>query len=344
MLKRGTEVLQRYDYVYGQIDRSGNLDTTKNNGQLGRIESYIGAAKQWTQKLSYDSIGRLSEAKEYRGDTNALTYKQHFDFDRFGNLYRKAANNGTTGQENPLPYTPIEDADISKSTNRFTTDTAYDEAGDVTADNKFHTMGFAYDANGRMVKATKENTSDALSVYDAAGMRVVERVTGEMAKVWTMSLVSGLICVLCFITSGCPQEKVSPECFRFYREINSEQREREFDNFDTETQFRIYRCGFDFMPIETAQSSQIARKGPVIIPDLLNRLRIEHDPVSKFAIIIIFERMSARGYLDDRNDVIDAIASTISEMEAGWAKDYSEDSLSRIRENISENENNHNSS
>jgi YD repeat-containing protein len=131
---------------------------------------------QWTQKFSYDSIGRLSEAKEYRGDTNALTYKQHFDFDQFGNLYRKAANNGTTGQEDPLPYTPIEDADISKSTNRFTTDTAYDEAGDVTADNKFRTMGFAYDANGRMVKATRENTPDALSVYDGAGMRVAERV------------------------------------------------------------------------------------------------------------------------------------------------------------------------
>jgi hypothetical protein len=33
-------------------------------------------------------------------------------------------------------------------------------------------MGFAYDANGRMVKATEVNQSDALSVYDAAGMRL----------------------------------------------------------------------------------------------------------------------------------------------------------------------------
>jgi YD repeat-containing protein len=87
-LKRGAEVVQKYDYGFGQIDANGNLDTTKNNGQLAKIESYIGANKQWTQKFGYDSIGRLSESKEYRGDTNALSYKQKFDFDRFGNLYR----------------------------------------------------------------------------------------------------------------------------------------------------------------------------------------------------------------------------------------------------------------
>lgn len=53
---------------------------------------------------------------------------------------------------------PIEDADISNSTNRFTTGTTYDEAGEVVTDNKFRGMGFAYDANGRVVKATKANT------------------------------------------------------------------------------------------------------------------------------------------------------------------------------------------
>lgn len=37
-------------------------------------------------------------------------------------------------------------------------------------------MGFGYDVNGRMVKATKTSTPDALSTYDAAGMRVAEKV------------------------------------------------------------------------------------------------------------------------------------------------------------------------
>lgn len=175
-LKRGTEVLQKYDYGYGQIDQNGNLDITKNNGQIARVESHIGTAKQWTQKFSYDSLGRLAEAKEYRGDTNALSYKQKFDFDKFGNLYRKNASNSVAGQETPLAFTPIEDADINKANNRFATQTTYDNAGNVITDNKFREMNYGYDANGRMVKATRANVPDAASVYDASGMRVAEKV------------------------------------------------------------------------------------------------------------------------------------------------------------------------
>lgn len=56
---------------------------------------------------------------------------------------------------------PIEDDDIAMSTNRFTSDTTYDDAGEVIADNKFREMGFGYNANGRQVKATKTNRPDA---------------------------------------------------------------------------------------------------------------------------------------------------------------------------------------
>lgn len=171
-------MLQKYDYGYGQIDQYGNLDVTKNNGQLAKVDSYIGAAKQWTQKFKYDSLGRLSEASEQRGDTNGLSYKQTFDFDRFGNLYRKASSNPTAGQENPLPYTAIEEeeADISKSTNCLTSNTIYDDVGNVTQDTKFRNLKFAYDANGRMIKTSNiDDTNQANSVYDASGQRVATR-------------------------------------------------------------------------------------------------------------------------------------------------------------------------
>ena len=174
-LTRGSEVVQKYNYNYGDLDSSSNL---KNNGKLEQIESFIGSNKQWTQNFRYDSIGRLKEAQEKRGDTNALTYKQVFDFDRFGNLYRKLASNPTTGQQNPLPTSWIEDTHIDKNTNRFTTatGTSYNEAGQVTQDNKFREMGFAYDANGRVVKATRANTPDAHTVYDALGNRVATKI------------------------------------------------------------------------------------------------------------------------------------------------------------------------
>lgn len=176
-LKKGPETLQKYDYGYGHIDpATGVLDVTKNNGQLSMIESHTGTVKQSTQKFKYDHVGRLKESAEYRGDNGNLTYKQVFDFDRFGNLYRKASQNPTTGQANPLAYTAIEESDISKSTNRFTSDTTYDDAGQVTTDSKFRQMSFAYDDNGRQVKATRASVPDAWTVYDAAGNRVATKV------------------------------------------------------------------------------------------------------------------------------------------------------------------------
>jgi RHS repeat-associated protein len=176
-LLKGAETLQRYDYTYGQIDQNDNLNPTKNNGQLAQVESYIGTAKQFTKKFSYDSIGRLSKEEELRGDNSALTYRSQFDYDRFGNLYRKQANN-----TNSLSYSPIEDGEIDKSTNRFTSNTQYDDAGNVTSDYKFRSMSYSYDANGRMVRtSTVSNTNQASSVYDASGNRVATKVGG----VWT---------------------------------------------------------------------------------------------------------------------------------------------------------------
>ena len=188
-LKRGTVVLQEYRYGYGQINSSNNLDTTKNNGQLAQIEGYIGTTKQFTQKFDYDAVGRLGETREYRGDNDTstgLTYKQHFDYDRFGNQYHLAQNNPTAGQPPSVALAPIEAADIDKNTNRFTanTGTTYDEAGNVITDNKFRAMSFAYDANGRVVKATKANTPEAISVYDAAGRKIAERVN----DIWKFSI------------------------------------------------------------------------------------------------------------------------------------------------------------
>jgi RHS repeat-associated protein len=180
VLKKGTDVLQQYDYKYGKINSTdGTVDITKNNGQLARIESFIGANKQSQQRFEYDSIGRLAQSSEHRGDNGNLTYKQNFGYDRFGNLYRKAASNLTAGQQNPLPFTPIEeDTDIDKNTNKFKTTTGitYNEAGQVITDNKFRNMSFGYDANGRNMKVTRSGVPDALTVYDAQGNRAATKV------------------------------------------------------------------------------------------------------------------------------------------------------------------------
>lgn len=176
-LKKGTEVLQKYSYAYGQIDQNGNIVASKNNGQLGQIESYIGANKQWTRKFIYDSIGRLGKEEEFRGDNSGLVYRNQYDYDRFGNLYRKQANN-----PNSLSANWIEDAQISKATNRFTSATVYDDAGNVIQDTKFRNQNYWYDANGRMYRAAGVNQPNQSNVvYDASGQRVAAQAGG----VWT---------------------------------------------------------------------------------------------------------------------------------------------------------------
>ena len=93
-LVKDSNSLQRYEYTYGVVDQStGNVDENKNNGQIARVEGFIGNTKQWQQRFSYDSIGRLSTAGEYRGDNLSLTYQSNFSYDRFGNRYQKQAQN-----------------------------------------------------------------------------------------------------------------------------------------------------------------------------------------------------------------------------------------------------------
>ena len=185
-LKRGAETLQKYDYGYGQIDTStGTIAANSNNGQLAKVESTIGISKQLEQRFGYDSVGRLSESREQRGDNGSLAYKQNFDYDRFGNLYRKNSSNPTTGQQTPIGFTPIESSDISKATNHFTTDTQYDDAGNVVQDTKYRNQNFWYDANGRMYKTQRINfPNQSNAVYDASGMRVANQVDG----IWTFSV------------------------------------------------------------------------------------------------------------------------------------------------------------
>jgi RHS repeat-associated protein len=99
-----------------------------------------------------------------------------FDYDRWGNRYRKVASNSQS-----LPFTPIEDADINKATNRFTSTTniVYDEAGNITTDSKFRSLQLKYDANGRAVSSQPTGGgSEAKAVYDGSGNRVATQANG----------------------------------------------------------------------------------------------------------------------------------------------------------------------
>ena len=176
-LKQGAtgSELQRFNYSYGQVTQTtGSIDTSKNNGQIGRVDGFINGSttKEWDQRFVYDELGRLSIAAEYQqGNNSNKTWQVQYGYDRWGNRFQ--SGNGNTG----VNYISVLAGDMDAATNRFiaggSTPTTYDAAGNITIDTKFRGLKYDYDANGRQSAAKLlDNTSIQNSVYDCAGQRV----------------------------------------------------------------------------------------------------------------------------------------------------------------------------
>ena len=180
-LTQGATTVQRYEYRYGRVNTAtGEVDATKNNGQVGRIEGFVGTQKQWQQRFSYDSLGRLSSAGEYRGDNGGQSYLLNYDYDVYGNRYQKSSRN--TG--NPVAQSWVEDGAFNPTTNRFNSGTTYDDSGNVVTDSRFRLRQFQYDANNRQKQSSNLDGSNAVvSVYDGAGQRVATKAGGVLTNV-----------------------------------------------------------------------------------------------------------------------------------------------------------------
>lgn len=177
LTKNGTQI-QHYDYKYGLYDPATNtLDETKNTGQIAQIESFVSAQKQWQQRFAYDNLDRLTSAREFRGDNNQRSYLVNYEFDVFGNRYQKQTQNS----DNPFPQVWVEPGQIVQATNRFSSGMTYDDAGNVTDDQKFRHRKFQYDANNRQKQSSNSDGSGAVvSVFDAGGKRVGTQVNGSL--------------------------------------------------------------------------------------------------------------------------------------------------------------------
>ena len=180
LTKSGTQI-QHYDYKYGAYDPTSNtIDETKNAGQIAQIEGLVGTQKQWQQRFAYDKIGRLSSAREFRGDNSQQSYLVNYEYDVFGNRYQKQAQNGG----NPFPQSWVESNHVDQATNRFSSGVTYDNAGNITVDSKFRNLQFQYDANNRQKQSANADGSGAVvSVYDAGGQRVGTQSGGALINV-----------------------------------------------------------------------------------------------------------------------------------------------------------------
>jgi RHS repeat-associated protein len=184
-LTKDNNTIERYVYQYGRVDiDTGSLDQSKNNGQIAAIEAFTGSQKQSQQHYAYDSLGRLSAAAQYSGDnTPQLIYRNNYAYDRFGNRSQSTADNPSFNH--PLPFVSVLASDINPSNNRFFSSSSfdYDNAGNVTLDNKFSMRQYSYDANNRQrnVSRTDGVGGTYISVYDGAGQRVASINNGATA-------------------------------------------------------------------------------------------------------------------------------------------------------------------
>lgn len=188
--RAGTQI-QHYDLKFGVYDPVTNtIDESKNTDQIAQIEGFIGGVKQWQQCFGYDKLGRLTSAREFRGDNSAQSYLANYEYDVFGNRYQKQAQNGG----NPFTQKWVEDGDVDQATNRFAANVTYDSAGNITVDSKFRNLKFQYDANNRQKQSSNLDDSGAVvSVYDAGGQRVGTQVGGTLTSVMVYDMNGKLI-------------------------------------------------------------------------------------------------------------------------------------------------------
>lgn len=160
---------------YGELQTNGTVDATKNSGNIGKqTVTFNGLAHPFVQTFKYDPLYRLTEAKET--SNSSQTWKQVFDYDRYGNRLSHDKFIGTsqiTLDEETHP-------DIDEDTNRFESTEGYtfDENGNVIVD----TSGRQFTFNGDNKQTEVKTAQDELVgkyFYDGEGKRVKKMTYDE---------------------------------------------------------------------------------------------------------------------------------------------------------------------
>jgi RHS repeat-associated protein len=168
----GATNLFRSNYDYGEIDASGNIQTDKDSGNIARQTiSFAGLSQPFVQTYKYDSLNRLSEAKEMNGLTQ--TWAQNFGYDLYGN--RTSFNQQKIGEQS-ITQTPA----IDPSSNRLVAGQgfSYDFNGNLTQDNQ--SRQFIFNGDNRQVEVRDGNNNTVgLYYYDGSGDRVKKTTAWE---------------------------------------------------------------------------------------------------------------------------------------------------------------------
>jgi|CXWL01.1.fsa_nt_gi RHS repeat-associated protein len=164
----------KVNYEYGELMFDGTtVDTSKNTGNIAK-QTLTLPGTSFVQSYRYDSLYRLTEAKERTGASQTNNWIQNWTYDRYGNRQAFTQNiGGSTTVTNPS---------VNQNTNRFTSsDFIYDKNGNVTRDrdgvtNQLRT--FVFNGENKQIEVRDGNNAPiGQYFYDGEGKRVKKFIT-----------------------------------------------------------------------------------------------------------------------------------------------------------------------
>ncbi len=174
-------------YGYGELNTDGTVNEAKNTGNIAKqIISFAGLAQPFVQTFKYDSLYRITEAKEVNGTATTANWQQSWSYDRYGNRIGFAQNvNG-----NQLPINHLTLPEVNPNTNRFThTDYNYDRNGNLTNDPVNGNRLFVFNGDNKQTEVRNPNITTSPSnpdanligryTYDGEGKRVKKQSNEE---------------------------------------------------------------------------------------------------------------------------------------------------------------------
>jgi RHS repeat-associated protein len=178
----------RIGYQYGELDAGGNVDTGRNTGNIARQTiSVSGLASPFTQTYRYDSLYRITEARETNGSNQ--TWVQNFGYDRYGN--RTSLSQDVGGQQ--LVIDSVNRPQVNSLTNRFQANQgySYDAGGNLIADAQGRQFIFNGD-NKQVEVRDSQNGVLGKYLYDGGGKRV-KKITASEVTVFVYDAFGKLI-------------------------------------------------------------------------------------------------------------------------------------------------------
>lgn len=187
----GSGNLWKLQQEYGEIDGSGNLDTSKNTGNIARqTVSFDGLSQPFVTSYKYDSLYRLAEARETQNSVQ--TWKQNFTYDRYGN--RKTHQKFLGANQITLDSTTH--PTIDETSNRFDENQGYifDKNGNLTTDPSGGGRSFVFNGDNKQ-REVRDSYNNLVGEYffDGEGKRVKKHVYngGVLSEVTVFVYSSG---------------------------------------------------------------------------------------------------------------------------------------------------------